>query len=169
MGSHPGGPDRQALILIAEQVGLTPGELPFDRHDGGGELLAAMLSHRVDFAVTGSAEYRHAIRAGRLRVLAVTGPERLEGIETPTLRETGHDLEVLNWRGLMAPPGITPEQRRALVSLLGRLRASGAWQRTLRENRWRDACLPGEAFGRFLAAGDCRVGTLLDRFDDSRP
>ncbi|MDK1476790.1 tripartite tricarboxylate transporter substrate-binding protein [Streptomyces sp. 549] len=163
VGSHPGGPDHQALMLIAEHVGLSPADVPFGRYDGGGELLAALLSHKVDFAVTGSAEYRHAIAAGRLRVLAVTGAEPVAGITAPTLRQAGYDLEVVNWRGLMAPPGLTPQQRGRLTDLLRRLRATPEWERALRDNGWTDAYLPGDAFARFLTSENRRVGILLDR------
>ncbi|WP_422397094.1 Bug family tripartite tricarboxylate transporter substrate binding protein [Streptomyces gobiensis] len=163
VGSHPGGPDHQALMLIAETIGLSPTEVPFERYDGGGELLAAILSHRVDFALTGSAEYRHAIAAGQLRVLAVTGPQRVEGIDAPTLREEGYDLEVVNWRGLMAPPGITTQQRADLIALLDRLHTTPQWRRALRDNGWTDAYLSGEAFSRFLTDENKRVGALLDR------
>ncbi|MBB1243400.1 tripartite tricarboxylate transporter substrate binding protein, partial [Streptomyces durbertensis] len=120
IGSHPGGPDHQALMLIAEKLGVSPADTPFSRYDGGGKLLAALLSHKIDFALTGSAEYRHAIAAGQLRVLAVTGPTRVAGINAPTLREQGYDLEVVNWRGLMAPPGLTHRERAELIALLDR-------------------------------------------------
>ncbi|MFP3988378.1 tripartite tricarboxylate transporter substrate-binding protein [Streptomyces sp. E11-3] len=163
VGSHVGGPDHQALMLIAETVGLSPATVSFGRYDGGGELLAALLSRKVDFALTGSAEYRHAIAAGQLRVLAVTGPARVPGISAPTLREAGHDLEVVNWRGLLAPPDLTDRQRADLLTLLDRLRATPQWRRALRSNGWTDAYLSGDAFARFLTAENERVDTLLTR------
>ncbi|WP_258534865.1 tripartite tricarboxylate transporter substrate-binding protein [Streptomyces sp. PT12] len=76
IGSHVGGPDHLALMLIAEAVGLAPRALPHERFDGGGDLLAALLGGRVDFVVSGLSEYQHAVDAGELRVLAVTGPQR---------------------------------------------------------------------------------------------
>ncbi|WP_156723150.1 tripartite tricarboxylate transporter substrate binding protein [Streptomyces apocyni] len=163
VGSHVGGPDHQALVLIAETVGLSPTDISFGRYDGGGELLAAVLSRKVDFALTGSAEYRHAIAAGQLRVLAVTGPARVPGIDAPTLREAGHDLEVVNWRGLLAPPDLTPRQRADLLTLLDRLRATPQWRHALRSNGWTDAYLSGDAFAHFLTTENARVGTLLTR------
>ncbi|MHC0431193.1 tripartite tricarboxylate transporter substrate binding protein [Streptomyces sp. O3] len=163
VGSHLGGPDHQALMLLAETVGLSPATVPFGRYDGGGELLAALLSRKVDFALTGSAEYRHAIAAGQLRVLAVTGPARVPGIDAPTLREAGHDLEVVNWRGLLAPPDLTDRQRADLLDLLDRLRVTPQWRRALRANGWTDAYLPGDAFARFLTRENDRVDALLTR------
>ncbi|MBW1599491.1 tripartite tricarboxylate transporter substrate-binding protein [Streptomyces sp. JJ38] len=109
VGSHPGGPDHQALMLLAESLGLSTSSLPHHRYDGGNELLAAILDRRVDFGVTSTSEYRHAIAAGQLRALAVTGPQRVPGIDAPTLQEEGYNLKVVNWRGLVAPPGLTED------------------------------------------------------------
>ncbi|GAB3109759.1 tripartite tricarboxylate transporter substrate binding protein [Streptomyces calidiresistens] len=162
VGSHPGGPDHLALMLTAEAAGLEPVEVVHERYDGGGELLAAVLSHRVDFAMTGISEFRHAIAAGELRVLAVTGAEPVDGIDAPTLRQEGLDLEVVNWRGLLAPPGLEEGRREELIGLLERLRRTDQWQRTLRDNGWSDSYLPGEGFAAFLAEEERRVGEVLD-------
>ncbi|NJQ00732.1 tripartite tricarboxylate transporter substrate binding protein [Streptomyces sp. PLAI1-29] len=163
VGSGRGGPDHLALMLIAETVGLAPADVAFDRFDGGGRLLAPVLDRRVDFALTGISEYRHAVAAGRLRVLAVTGPRRVSGVDAPTLREAGYPLEVVNWRGVLAPPGISRRDRAALVRMLDRLRATPQWRRALRENNWSDAFLTGDRFAAFLASEDRRVGAHLDR------
>ncbi|WP_049579941.1 Bug family tripartite tricarboxylate transporter substrate binding protein [Streptomyces sp. SBT349] len=163
IGSHVGGPDHLALMLIAEAVGLVPRTLPHERFDGGGDLLAALLSRRVDFVVSGLSEYQHAVGAGELRVLAVTGPRRVEGVDAPTLREEGVDVEMTNWRGLLAPPGLGAERREDLVALLTRLHASQEWRRARRENGWSDSFLAGGRFARFLAAESRRVDALRRR------
>ena len=57
------------------------------------------------------------IRAGRLRVLAYTGPQRSALLpEVPAIAETYPDFEMTQWYGLFAPPA-TPE------SVLARLRS----------------------------------------------
>lgn len=163
VGSHPGGPDHLALMLTAEAAGLDPTAVRFARYDGGGGLLAALVSRQVDFVMTGISEFRHAIAAGELRVLAVTGPAPVTGVDAPTLRQAGYDLVVLNWRGLLAPPGLSQRQRTDLTALLDRMRASEQWRRALTDNGWADSYLTGLRFARFLDAEDQRVGALLDR------
>ncbi|WP_077057637.1 tripartite tricarboxylate transporter substrate-binding protein [Streptomyces sp. MP131-18] len=162
IGSHLGGPDHLALTQTARAAGIDQETAAVERYDGGGALLGALLGHRVDFIMTGISEYRHAIAAGEVRVLAVTSAERVPGLSAPTLLEQGYDLEVVNWRGLLAPPGLTPGQRDDLLALLDDLHASDAWREALRENGWQDAYLTGEPFARFLAEEHARVGTLLD-------
>ena len=96
--------------------------------DGGGDLLAALLGGRAAFAVSSTGEFREQIQAGQLRVLAVTSARRVPGIDAPTLREGGVDLEFANWRGLVAPPGISAADRQALTALVDALHRSPEWQ-----------------------------------------
>lgn len=164
IGSLPGGPDHLALMLTAEAAGIAPDDVRSAVYDGGGGLLAALLSHGVDFIMSGISEYRHAIAAGELRVLAVTGERPLAGLDAPTLRESGFDLAVTNWRGLLAPPGLSERDLAGTTAVLDALHATPQWRRALRDNGWTDSYLTGADFGRFLAAEDARVSRLLNAF-----
>ncbi|GAA1345009.1 tripartite tricarboxylate transporter substrate binding protein [Catellatospora bangladeshensis] len=160
-GSSPGGPDHLAPMLIAKAVGLPPRQVNYVPFDGGGELLASVLGGKVAFGVSGVGEYRDQIEAGRLRVLAVTGGERLPGVDAPTLREAGVDVEFTNWRGVVAPPGITDADRARLVDLFTDLHGSPQWREALARNGWTDAFTPGAEFGSFLREENERVATVL--------
>ncbi|GAA2063847.1 tripartite tricarboxylate transporter substrate binding protein [Streptomyces albiaxialis] len=160
-GSSAGGPDHLAPMLMARAAGITPKSVNYVPFDGGGELLASVLGGKVKFGVSGIGEYRDQIKSGELRLLAVTGPERVKGFKAPTLKETGLDVEFTNWRGVMAPPGLSGAQRDKLVHFVSELRRSKEWKKSLRTNGWDDAFLPGEKYGRFLKAQDRRVDTVL--------
>ncbi|WP_052745938.1 Bug family tripartite tricarboxylate transporter substrate binding protein [Allosalinactinospora lopnorensis] len=160
-GSSPGGPDHIATMLLAEEIGQDPQDTDYVWHDGGGELLSAVLRHDVDVASAGAGEYREAIEAGELRVLAVTGPDRIGGVDAPTLRELGIDLEFTNWRGLLAPPGITRDERDGLIAALDELCDSPEWRAAMRNNYWSDAYITGDEFGAFLAEEDARIEEVL--------
>ena len=118
---------------------------------------------RVDVAVSGVLENIDQVRADAVRVLAVTGDRRVPGVDAPTLREAGVPLEFSNWRGLVAPPGLSAAQRARLVELVTRMHDSAEWQRAERANGWTDDFLTGDAFGAFLARESDRVGDVLDR------
>lgn len=165
-GSEQGGPDHLAAHQLGEVVGIDPRRVDYRTYDGGGPLLAALFEGDVDFAVSGVLESLDQARAGSVRVLAVTGGERVPGVEAPTLREAGIDLEFANWRGLVAPPGLTAEQRQRLVDLVTTMHDSEAWRSAERANGWTDAFLTGDDFGSFLAAEDTRVRELLDRLGE---
>ncbi|WUC46624.1 tripartite tricarboxylate transporter substrate binding protein [Streptomyces cellulosae] len=162
-GSSPGGPDHLAPMLMAQAAGIAPKDVNYIPFDGGGELLASILGSKVAFGVSGVGEYRDQIEAGELRLLAVTGPERVPGLDAPTLKESGYDVEFTNWRGVVAPPGLTDAERGKLVRLLEALHDSKEWQESMKRNGWDDAFLTGDEFGAFLAAEDeCVVSVLKE-------
>ncbi|MEU4763840.1 tripartite tricarboxylate transporter substrate-binding protein [Actinosynnema sp. NPDC023794] len=160
-GSSPGGPDHLAPMLIAKAVGLDPRRVNYIPYDGGGELLASVLGGKVAFGVSGVGEYRDQIEAGQIRVLAVTSGARLPGVDAPTLRESGVDVEFNNWRGVVAPPGITDADRARLVDLFTDLHGTPQWREALARNGWTDAFAPGDEFGAFLREENDRVATVL--------
>ncbi|GAB2996657.1 Bug family tripartite tricarboxylate transporter substrate binding protein [Saccharothrix stipae] len=160
-GSSPGGPDHLAPMLIAKAVGLDPRQVNYIPFDGGGELLASVLGGKVAFGVSGVGEYRDQIEAGQIRVLAVTGGSRLSGVDAPTLRESGVDVEFNNWRGVVAPPGIDEADRARLVDLFTDLHGTPQWREALSRNGWTDAFAPGDEFGAFLREENDRVATVL--------
>ncbi|MFB7590562.1 Bug family tripartite tricarboxylate transporter substrate binding protein [Streptomyces sp. NPDC056169] len=160
-GSSPGGPDHLAPMLMAQAAGIAPKDVNYVPFDGGGELLASILGNKVGFGVSGVGEYLDQIKAGELRLLAVTGPKRVPGLDAPTLREAGLDTEFTNWRGIVAPPGLSDAEREKLVGLATELHASPQWRESLKTHGWNDAFLPGEEFGEFLTAQDRRVASVL--------
>ncbi|GAA3501703.1 tripartite tricarboxylate transporter substrate binding protein [Streptomyces prasinosporus] len=160
-GSSPGGPDHLAPMLMARAAGIPPKQVNYVPFDGGGELLASILGGKVAFGVSGVGEYLDQIRAGELRLLAVTGPQRVPGLDAPTLREAGYDVSFTNWRGIVAPPGLSDTERRKLVRLVEELHGSDEWRESLERNGWDDAFLTGEEFGAFLDAEDERVVSVL--------
>jgi putative tricarboxylic transport membrane protein len=160
-GSSPGGPDHLAPMLMAEGMGIDPRTVNYISYDGGGELLAAVLGGKVAFGVSGLSEYADQIEAGELRVLAVTAPQRVPGVDAPTLKEAGVDVEFTNWRGLVAPPGLSDEGRAELVDAFTALRESPEWTEALERNGWQDAYLPGDDFAAFLRSENDRVAGVL--------
>ena len=153
-GSSPGGPDHLAAHLLAQAVGLDPGRVDYRAFDGGGDLLAAVLGAGSRSASPAPREFRDQIEAGQLRVLAVTSAARVPGVDAPTLREAGVDLEFANWRGLVAPAGGQrggPARADRLSSTRCTARRSG--RQVLARMAVTDAYLTGDAFGAFLRAG----------------
>lgn len=162
-GSSPGGPDHLAPHLLAQEVGIKPADVNYVTYDGGGPLLAALLGGEVDFGVTGVGEIRDQIDSGALKVLGVTSPERLPGLDAPTLMEQGIDLEFINWRGLVAPPGISDAQRDALIKLVEDMFKTKAWKEAMAKNGWTDALLTGQKFADYIESENKRVEDILGK------
>ena len=101
------------------------------------------------------------IEEGSVRVLATSGEERLEGVDAPTLKESGIDLVFSNWRGLVAPPEISEEDKAKWVNLITDMHDSAEWQEALKTNGWSDAFMTGDEFSAFLTEQDERVANVL--------
>ena len=160
-GSSPGGPDHLAPHLLAQAVGVDPTKVNYIAYDGGGELLTSLLGGQIAFGMSGAGEFADQIQAGQVRVLAVTGAERTQGVEAPTLREAGIDLEFTNWRGLVAPPGLSDQDKQALITLVDQMHDSQEWKQALEQNNFTDAYLPAEKFATFLQQENDRVAGVL--------
>jgi tripartite-type tricarboxylate transporter receptor subunit TctC len=84
-------------------------------YKGGGPAVADLVGGKVEMLFTGAPVTMPHIKAGRLKVLAVTDSQRSAALpDTPTMSEALPGYEFNNWYGLMAPAG-TP---RPLVDLL---------------------------------------------------
>lgn len=160
-GSSPGGPDHLAPMLTAQAVGVQPKDVNFVSYDGGGELLAALLGSKIKAAFTGTGEVEEQAAAGQLRILAVTSAERVEGIDAPTLKESGYDLTFTNWRGLVAPGGISEAAKKQLTDAVEKMHGSAQWKATLADKGWTDAFMTGDDYASFLTAEDARVRDVL--------
>jgi putative tricarboxylic transport membrane protein len=162
-GGSAGGVEQVLAGLVVKAIGADPAQVNYIAHSGGGEALTTVLSGRATAAVSGVSEILAQIEAGTVRPLAVSSAERLPALpDVPTLRESGVDVELANWRAVVAPDGITAGEERALEDLLVRMTRSPAWKETLARRGWGDAVLAGPEFERFLAAEQRRTAQILD-------
>ena len=160
-GGSAGGTDHILVGLIAQAAGVDPAGINYIPFSGGGEARAAILGAQVSAGVAGYSEWAGSIESGELRALALSAPERVEGIDVPTLIEGGVDVELANWRGLVAPPDLDDAQRETLISVVDELHASPEWEAVLEENGWQDFYRSGDDFTAFLESEDARVGEIL--------
>ena len=160
-GSSPGGPDHLLPMQLAQTVGIEPKQVNFISYDGGGELLPAVLGGKVAFAASSFGEFIDQIEAGEVRVLAISGPTRVEAVDAPTLKESGIDLEFTNWRGVVAPPEISDADKQALVGAITKMHDSQEWKDVLKEKGWTDTFLTGDEFGTYMKDQTTRVEDVL--------
>jgi putative tricarboxylic transport membrane protein len=161
-GSSPGGPDHLLPMQLAKAVGIKPKDVNFVSYDGGGELLPAILGGKIAFGASGFGEFLDQVEAGQVRVLAVSSEKPVEALKgAPTLKDSGIDLVFTNWRGIVAPPGITAEQKRTWVESLTEMHDSDEWKAQLEKNGWVDSFVTGDEFGTYLSEQDKAVADIL--------
>ncbi|WP_244448757.1 tripartite tricarboxylate transporter substrate binding protein [Bosea sp. LC85] len=161
-GGSAGGADHILAALFAGAAGGDATKINYIPFSGGGEALAAMLGGRVTAGISGYGEFEGQIKAGKLRVIGVSSPARLANApDAPTFKEQGVDLELLNWRSVVAPPGLNAAQTQALADAVGKMAKSKEWNEILKARGWDDAYLPAAEFATFLKAEEARVAKVM--------
>jgi len=160
-GGSAGGVDHIAAALFAKEVGADATKINYIPFSGGGEALAAILGGKTTVGISGYGEFEGQIKAGKLKLLAITAPKRQANIDGPTLKEQGIDLAIANWRSVVAAPGLTTDQKKKLSELIETMAKSPAWKEVLQQKGWDDAYLAGDDFTKFLKDEQARVKDVL--------
>ena len=109
-----------ADFALASGVSLM--HVPFK---GAAEGVMAVLSGTIDMQVVSPASVASNVKAGKLRLLAISGTERLKLLpDVPTFAEAGFkDYEIANYIGLWAPrgtpPAIVERLRKEVAAVMG--------------------------------------------------
>jgi putative tricarboxylic transport membrane protein len=159
-GGSAGGTDHILAGLIAKAVGVDAARVNYVPYKGGGEAIAAILGGHVTAGVSGIGEFAEQVKAGKMRALAQSGPSKLDGI--PSLKEQGIDVELGNWRGVFGAPGLSPQQRDALVKLVKDATETPAWKATLEKMGWTSVFLGGDDYRKFIDEDTKRVSAIID-------
>ena len=149
-GGSRGSTEHIAAAMIAQKVGADPSKINYVAFRGGGEATAAILGGNVTVGGSGYSEFAEYIKAGKMKAIAVTSGTRLPGVDVPTLKEQGIDVEIGNWRGVYGAPGISAEQRKALTDMVLAAMKSASWAESLKKNDWTPAVISGDAFAKFV-------------------
>lgn len=160
-GGSAGGTDHILAGLVAKAIGADVTKVNYIAFSGGGEALAAIVGGHVTAGVSGLGEFEAQITAGELRAIAISSPERLPGLDAPTLKEQGIDVELANWRGIFGAGELAEADRAALLAAIDQLVKSDGWKKTLETRGWMDVYLAGDEFAAYLTDEDARVAAIL--------
>jgi putative tricarboxylic transport membrane protein len=160
-GGSKGSVDHLSVAMLARAVGVPVEGLNYVPFKGGGEASAALLGGYVAVAASGWGETQELVASGQLRALAVTSPTRMAGVAVPTLREQGIAVDIANWRGLHAAPGISDTQRDAITDAVVRATRTPVWTHAVSTNDRAPDLLTGEEFERFVADEHLRLAALM--------
>lgn len=161
-GGALGNSDHLAVIALAQEVGIQPADVNYIAYSGGGEVLASLLSGTSAAGVSGFGEMVDQIDAGTVRGIGITSEERVAGIDLPTFTEQGIDVVVPNWRGFVAPPGLTDEERAAFDVVFEEMFTTEEWQQAVERNQWEELQLEGPDLEDFLDEQTASTQQLLE-------
>jgi len=157
-----GTPQHLAAEQIQERSGAHWLHVPYR---GCGPALAGVLAGNVDLAVVTASSALPHLRAGTLKPLAVTSPERSPLLpDVPTVAEQGMPGYELNqWHGLLAPAGTPPAIIARLNSLVGAILRRPDKLRALAEMGYDPGADSAAAFQDRVQRDIVRFGALTER------
>ncbi|MFU0790233.1 tripartite tricarboxylate transporter substrate binding protein [Virgibacillus proomii] len=162
--SSPGSMDHIQFVKIAKEAGVDITKIKYISEQDGGEL-TALLNGSADVFSTGVAETIEQVKAGKIKVLAVTSEERLKGdviSEYPTVKEQGIDSSFVNWRGFFGPSNLDERAVEYYVSKFKELNQSEAWKEIRNKYGWDELFMSGEEYKAFLDEQREEAKDLLD-------
>jgi putative tricarboxylic transport membrane protein len=121
--------------MLQNATGVIIDTVPFD---GEGEVMTAVLGGHIDFMLGNPGEVLPQIEAGTLRPIAVSTAARLQSLSnTPTFKELGYDIEHVQLRGVVMPPGVPADAVAFWEDALRKVAESPEWKRAYLD-RFRD-------------------------------
>ncbi len=160
-GGSAGGTDHIMAGMIAKALGVPAKSVNYVAYAGGGPAQAAILGGHVAAGISGYGEFAEQVKAGKMKMLAISADKRQTGIDVPTLKEQGIDVEVFNWRGVFAPPGVSDADRNAMVALMEKMVASKTWKDEAGKRDWQTIFLAGDGFAKYIADESARIEGIL--------
>jgi putative tricarboxylic transport membrane protein len=148
-GSSVGSSDSIVEYRLEKAAGI---QLNYIVFQSGGEVNAALLGGSVDMASPNPSEAAQLIQAKRLRPIAMFSPERLKNWpDVPTAKEQGIDVTLEQFRGVVAPSGLTNDQSLFWQNAMVKLFQSSEFRNYLENNGLRPLLKVGDDAGKYLA------------------
>jgi tripartite-type tricarboxylate transporter receptor subunit TctC len=147
-----------ASAALFDKLGINVVYVPYGRGSAPVELLAG----RIEAALQWPSQFKPQVEAGKLRVLAVTSPDRLPVMpDVPTAKEQGYDVDVVMWRGIAAPRGTPPEAIAKLENAVREVVESPDFKAHSAKLGFDPAFLPAAEFGKLIAGDDAAIAKLM--------
>lgn len=164
------GGNHIAATNVLQQAGVDLKKIKFVSFAGGAETATAVMGGHVDVAMaTPGSVWRH-VESGKLRMLAISAPERLEGDigSVPTWRDLGIDAVTPNWRAIVGAKDLTAEQVAYWDKTLAEMVKAPEWQESLKKNQWHDEYRSSADTFKFMEAEYAKLEALLTESGDAK-
>jgi len=150
-----GAPNHSGVAAPFKAVGIDIKKMKNVIFPSGGAASTAMMGGHVDVVPISVGFASSLLRNGQARLLAVSAPQRLPGIlkDVPTWKEQGADAVVSQWRVLVGPKSMTPEQIGYWESVMRQMMDAEDWKAEMESNFWQ-ANFQGSAGTRKFLARD---------------
>lgn len=116
---------------------------------------------KYGFGISDIADFNKYVASGDLRILAISTPSKVAGVNAPTMKSAGVDLVVQNWRGIMLPPSTPKAAQNLVIRALDVAKNSPTFKTYLTNELGTVSYLPGAKWGSFLKSEEAKLKVLL--------
>lgn len=160
-GGSPGSTENIFFARLAKQAGLAPNTVNFIPHPNTGEVVVSALNGQASVVGGGLQDFLTQIEGGKMRLLAVAAPERLPGVDAPTLKELGYDVVFANWRGVSVHKDLDEVGAKEMANVIATMVKSQTWQKTLKERGWLDLYMPEAEYKAYITDEETHAREIL--------
>jgi putative tricarboxylic transport membrane protein len=161
-GSSPGSLDHLSAMLPFFKAGVDVTKVKYLPHDGGGEALTALLGGNLAAISTDASSVVENVKAGKVRVLGISAPERITWLDAPTYKEAGiSGAEFVVWRGVFGPKDMSKSALAFWSKAFADLSAKPEWAAELKAQGWEADYKDAAAFTAYLGQQEVLLKELL--------
>ncbi|HYH42314.1 MAG TPA: tripartite tricarboxylate transporter substrate binding protein [Burkholderiales bacterium] len=159
LGSH----NHIAAGLLMKAIGGNVRDLKVVAYKGSADAIPNLMGGHIDLVTTAAGNIAGHVASGKLRVVAITAPQRLGGAlaQVPTWNEQGVKVTFGAWRAIFAPKGLTPQQSAYWQGILRKATGVPEWKEDLDKNYWANVFVPGDEFAKELDRDYTAMKTIL--------
>lgn len=158
-----GGALHLATATVMRAGGVDAKKLRIVVTQSSADSITSLLGGHVDVGVMTPANVIPHLEAGRLRVLGIAAPRRMQGAlaVAPTWKEQGVPGISASWRGVIGPKGMSPAQVSYWEGAFAQLVKTEEWKRHVEMNARSDEFMGSRETARYYEAQHKELHALL--------
>lgn len=140
VGPALGNNDHIQFLSLAKQFGIDPKSVKFVVYPNtAAEQIPALLGGHIKAITISLGETLEQVKAGKIRLVGVTSPKRVEAVaNAPTWKEQGVDFVFPHWRGVIAAPGLSAEQKKFWDDTIAKMVKTETWKKAMKNLDWEE-------------------------------
>lgn len=163
VGPALGNDDHIQLLTLAKAFGADPKKIKFVVYPNtAAEQVPALLGGHIKAITISLGEVMEQVKAGKLRLLGISSEKRIASLpDVATWKEQGVDFTFPHWRGVMAAPGLSPEQQKFWNDTMAKMVETPTWKTALKNLDWESYFQPSGDYTSFLEKQNTVMGESL--------
>jgi putative tricarboxylic transport membrane protein len=155
------GLDNVVFTLTEQQT-----DVEFDRvsFESGGELTAALLGEQIDIASLNPGEVIGQLQSGDIKALCAYSEERYDYEELkdiPTASEQGIDVSFAQFRGVLAPGGISDSAKEFWIEQMEAAVETDEYKTYIEDNFLQPNTAAGDDFSAYLEENNAQLSEVM--------